>query len=78
MPFFLEAAIERLRQRFPLVLLDEAQDTNGAQLALLDRVFGEDCAYQRLGDQNQTLVPMPALPFLMVRRRRIFHRPAGL
>ena len=49
------ALIERLRQRFPLVLLDEAQDTNGAQLALLDRVFGEDCAYQRLGDQNQTL-----------------------
>ena len=30
----------RLRQRFPLVLLDEAQDTNGPQLKLLDRIFG--------------------------------------
>lgn len=49
------ALIERLRTRFPLVLLDEAQDTNGAQLALLDTVFGEGVAYQRLGDQNQTL-----------------------
>lgn len=47
--------VERIRKRFPLVLLDEAQDTNGAQLALLDRLFGEGVAYQRLGDQNQTL-----------------------
>lgn len=46
---------ERLRNRFPLVLLDEAQDTNGRQLALLDRLFGGGTAYQRLGDQNQTL-----------------------
>lgn len=46
---------QRLRRRFPLVLLDEAQDTNGAQLDLLDRVFSEGVAYQRLGDQNQTL-----------------------
>ncbi len=49
------ALIERIRQRFPLVLLDEAQDTNGAQLALLDRLFCDGVAYQRLGDQNQTL-----------------------
>ena len=49
------ALIERIRKRFPLVLLDEAQDTNGAQLELLDRLFGEGVAYQRLGDQNQTL-----------------------
>ncbi len=47
--------VERLQKRFPLVLLDEAQDTNGAQLALLERLFGEGVAYQRLGDQNQTL-----------------------
>ena len=44
-----------IRKRFPLVLLDEAQDTNGAQLTLLDRVFSEGIAYQRLGDENQTL-----------------------
>ncbi len=49
------ALAERLRNRFPLVLLDEAQDTNGEQLALLARLFGEGVAYQRLGDQNQTL-----------------------
>lgn len=47
--------VERLCRRFPLVLLDEAQDTNGVQLALLDRLFAEGVAYQRLGDQNQTL-----------------------
>lgn len=47
--------VERIRRRFPLVLLDEAQDTNGVQLDLLDRLFGEVVAYQRLGDQNQTL-----------------------
>jgi DNA helicase-2/ATP-dependent DNA helicase PcrA len=46
----------RLRQRFLLVLLDEAQDTNGQQLNLLNRIFGESAvAFQRLGDQNQTL-----------------------
>lgn len=46
---------ERVRKRFPLVLLDEAQDTYGAQLELLDRLFSEGVAYQKLGDQNQTL-----------------------
>jgi len=46
----------RLRQRFPLVLLDEAQDTNGEQLKLLEHLFGGDTvAFQRLGDSNQTL-----------------------
>lgn len=50
------AILDRLRQRFPMVLLDEAQDTSGAQLRLLDRIFGGGgVAYQRLGDQNQTL-----------------------
>ena len=47
--------VDRLRKRFPLVLLDEAQDTNGEQLALLNRLFGNGVAFQRLGDQNQTL-----------------------
>jgi DNA helicase-2/ATP-dependent DNA helicase PcrA len=49
------ALVERIRMRFPLVLLDEAQDTNGEQLALLNRLFAAGVAYQRLGDQNQTL-----------------------
>lgn len=47
---------ERLRARFPLVILDEAQDTHGDQLRLLERVFKHgDSAFQRLGDSNQTL-----------------------
>jgi hypothetical protein len=49
------AVVERIRRRFPLVLLDEAQDTNGEQLALLNRLFAANVVYQRLGDQNQTL-----------------------
>lgn len=47
---------ERLRDRFPLVILDEAQDTNGDQLRLLENVFKHGgTAFQRLGDSNQTL-----------------------
>ncbi|MGG7606627.1 UvrD-helicase domain-containing protein [Massilia sp. BKSP1R2A-1] len=50
------ALAERLRQRFPLVILDEAQDTNGEQLQLLEHIFKhDDTAFQRLGDSNQTL-----------------------
>ncbi len=54
--------VERIRRRFPLVLLDEAQDTNGEQLALLNHLFGAGVAYQRLGDQNQTLYEDEDLP----------------
>lgn len=47
---------ERLRDRFPLVILDEAQDTHGDQLRLLEHVFKQNgAAFQRLGDSNQTL-----------------------
>lgn len=47
---------KRLRDRFPLVILDEAQDTHGDQLRLLEHVFKQDgSAFQRLGDSNQTL-----------------------
>ncbi|MNW90747.1 DNA-dependent helicase II [compost metagenome] len=49
------AIAERLRDRFPLVILDEAQDTNGDQLILLEHVFNDGTAFQRLGDSNQTL-----------------------
>ena len=50
------ALADRLRDRFPLVMLDEAQDTNGEQLRLLEHLFKhEDAAFQRLGDSNQTL-----------------------
>jgi ATP-dependent DNA helicase UvrD/PcrA len=47
---------ERLRDRFPLVILDEAQDTHGDLLRLLEHVFKQDgAAFQRLGDSNQAL-----------------------
>jgi DNA helicase II / ATP-dependent DNA helicase PcrA len=50
------ALAQRLRDRFPLVILDEAQDTHGDQLRLLEHVFKRDgAAFQRLGDSNQTL-----------------------
>jgi DNA helicase-2/ATP-dependent DNA helicase PcrA len=52
----------RLRSRFPLILLDEAQDTNGDQLRLLEAVFNhETTAFQRLGDSNQNLYEDDAL-----------------
>lgn len=47
---------DRLRSRFPLVILDEAQDTTGTQLAILERIFrSPGVAFQRLGDLNQML-----------------------
>lgn len=47
---------KRLRDRFPLVILDEAQDTSGDQLKLLEFLFKQDgAALQCLGDRNQTL-----------------------
>lgn len=50
------ALADRLRDRFPLIILDEAQDTHGEQLRLLEHVFKQDgAAFQRLGDSNQTL-----------------------
>jgi hypothetical protein len=58
------ALAQRIRERFPLVILDEAQDTHGPQLALLRRLFGPgqgDVAFQLLGDQNQTLYEDPLL-----------------
>lgn len=54
---------ERIRARFPLVILDEAQDTNGDQLRLLEGLFKhDDCAFQRLGDSNQTLYEDDGVP----------------
>lgn len=49
---------ETLRNRFPLVLIDEAQDTTGEQGAILDRIFkagGSSVVVQRYGDPNQAI-----------------------
>ena len=45
----------RLNARFPVVFLDEAQDTGSDHLALIESVFGGRSTVQRLGDVNQTI-----------------------
>ncbi|MFL6791445.1 MAG: UvrD-helicase domain-containing protein [Bradyrhizobium sp.] len=57
----LDTGLGLVRLRFPLVIPDEAQDTNGAQLKLLTRVFGQGVVFQRLGDENQTLYEDPEI-----------------
>lgn len=44
-----------LSRRFPLVMIDEMQDTSVAQAALLGRIFTEDVVIQRFGDINQRI-----------------------
>lgn len=51
-----------LRQRFPLIFVDEAQDNSEAQSALLHRIFcaGEvPSRRQRFGDSNQAIYASP-------------------
>lgn len=51
-----------LRARFPLVLVDEAQDTDDVQANLLHRVFvANECpaVVQRVGDDNQAIFGYP-------------------
>ena len=47
-----------LRRRFPLVIVDEMQDTSELQVGILDSVFprsGSEVALQRVGDPNQAI-----------------------
>jgi DNA helicase-2/ATP-dependent DNA helicase PcrA len=47
-----------LRARFPRVLIDEMQDTDTAQMGLLDQIFPIDApeiSVQRVGDPNQAI-----------------------
>lgn len=46
----------RLAHRFPLVLLDEMQDTSWEQESLLSRLFGDASVLQRFGDRNQRIL----------------------
>lgn len=49
---------EVLRQRFPIVLIDEMQDTTERQAQILNRLFprtDERIAVQRVGDSNQAI-----------------------
>jgi hypothetical protein len=47
---------DRLSQRFPLVLIDEMQDTSWAQEDLLTRLFDSTVVVQRYGDRNQRIL----------------------
>lgn len=47
---------DRLSKRFPLVFIDEMQDTSWAQEDLLKRLFDETVTVQRLGDLNQRIL----------------------
>ncbi|MHB1092019.1 UvrD-helicase domain-containing protein [Thiobacillus sp.] len=47
---------ERLSKRFPMVFIDEMQDTSWAQEELLDRLFDKSVTIQRLGDRNQRIL----------------------
>lgn len=46
----------QLSRRFPLVFLDEMQDTSWEQEALLERLFDESVVVQRYGDLNQRIL----------------------
>ena len=46
----------RLSRRFPMVYIDEMQDTSWAQEELLARLFDESVTIQRLGDLNQRIL----------------------
>lgn len=47
---------KRLSHRFPLVLIDEMQDTSWAQEDLLARLFDDTVVMQRYGDRNQRIL----------------------
>jgi DNA helicase-2/ATP-dependent DNA helicase PcrA len=47
---------ERLSKRFPMVYIDEMQDTSWAQEELLERLFDMSVTVQRLGDLNQRIL----------------------
>ncbi len=46
---------EVLQSRFPMVFLDEAQDTSFCQGTILEKLFANNATYQRLGDPNQEI-----------------------
>jgi DNA helicase II / ATP-dependent DNA helicase PcrA len=47
---------ESVASRFPLVFIDEMQDTNDLQLNVLSKLFDDASVVQRLGDVNQSIL----------------------
>ena len=50
-----EVVRTRLRQRFPVVLVDEYQDCNGAQFELLKELYGPETWLAVVGDDDQSI-----------------------
>jgi hypothetical protein len=68
-----------LAARFPLVMLDEMQDTSPRQAALIAGAFGNGVTTQRFGDANQRIfddgtgaIDFPRTPFLSMSASRRF------
>jgi len=54
--------VEVFPKRFPYVFVDEMQDTDERQTAILDRLFAnDDTALQRVGDPNQAIYHQSAV-----------------
>lgn len=53
---------EHISRRFPLVFIDEMQDTSIEQEALLDKLFNASVLVQRFGDVNQRILGSGADP----------------
>ncbi|GAA3568709.1 hypothetical protein GCM10022197_26280 [Microlunatus spumicola] len=51
------SVVSAIRHRFPLVFVDECQDTSSEQLALLEKIFGMngEVGVQWIGDANQAI-----------------------
>jgi DNA helicase II / ATP-dependent DNA helicase PcrA len=51
------SVIDALRRRFPLVLIDEMQDTQRHQDELINHLFGDaaECTFQKIGDPDQAI-----------------------
>lgn len=68
-----------LAARFPVVMLDEMQDTSSRQAALIARAFGNGVTMQRFGDANQRIfddgtgaIDFPRAPYLSMSTSRRF------
>lgn len=75
---------QRLSWRFPMVLIDEMQDTSWEQEQMLERVFDANVVVQRYGDRNQRILvsakdsaklSFPKAGFLSVSSTKRFPEP---
>lgn len=47
--------VSSLRRRFPVVFVDEMQDTPPCHCGILEKLFGEEIVFQRIGDDRQAI-----------------------